>query len=455
MFETVLICNRGEIAVRIVRACRELGIRSAVAYSSVDRESLAVELADDAVCIGPGAGARSYANIPAILYACARVGADAVHPGYGFLAEDAAFAAACEQVGVTFIGPSADNIALMGDKVAARAAMREAGVPVLPGSRGPVSGADEAANVAAEIGYPVVLKAAAGGGGRGIAVVGAAKALPSIWSETRAAAQSFFGDDRLYVEKFVTGGRHIEVQVLADGRGTLLHLGERDCSVQRRRQKLIEESPSPALDEVTREALCAAALAGARDIGFSSAGTMEFVVDDAGTAHFLEMNTRLQVEHPVTEVSTGVDLVHWMIRIAAGEPLSFGQGDVTRAGHVIEARINAEDADRNWSGSSGRITRLVLPGGPGVRVDTHAYAGYVVPPHYDSLLAKIIVAAPTREAAVCRLDRALAEFRCAGICTNVDFHRVLINRREFRDGTYRLDIVDRLLAERGPSAGKP
>jgi acetyl-CoA carboxylase, biotin carboxylase subunit len=447
MFDTVLVSNRGEIAVRLVRACRDLGIRSAVAYSAADRETMAVELADVAVCVGPGPAARSYRNIAAILYACARVGADAVHPGYGFLAEDPRFAAACEEVGVTFIGPSAKQVALMGDKVAARAAMRTAGVPVVPGSDGALRDQALAAAVAQRIGYPVVLKAAAGGGGRGVTVVREPGALAGALASTTDAARSLFADDRVYLERYLEAARHVEVQVLGDAHGTVLHLGERDCSVQRHNQKLLEESPAPDLDPAVLDRLCRHAVTAARAIGYCSAGTVEFLVDRDGGAHFIEMNTRLQVEHPVTEERSGLDLVEWMIRIAAGERLTFGQPGVRLRGHTIEARINAEDADRGWAGSCGRITRLVLPAGPGVRVDTHAYSGYTMPPYYDSLLAKIIVSGATRDQAVRRLRRALGEFRCDGITTNVEFHRALARHPDFERGRYRLGLVDQLLTE--------
>jgi len=441
---TVLVCNRGEIAVRIVRACKDLGLRAVVAHSTADRDSMAVRVADEAVCIGPGPSARSYLNMPAILYACARTGADAVHPGYGFLSENAVFARACAEVGIKFIGPPAELISLMGDKIAARAAMRAAGVPVLPGSDGPVTSLGEVTAVADEIGYPVVIKAAAGGGGRGIAIVRDPADLADAYRATTATARTLFHDERVYLEKFVGAARHVEVQVLADEHGNVVHLGERDCSVQRKQQKLVEESPSPFLDERQRADLCAAAVAGARAIGYASAGTFEFLVDEAGTPYFIEMNTRLQVEHPVTEERTGVDIVQWMIRVAAGERLGMTQDDVRPTGFSIEARINAEDPDRDWAGSAGAIERIVLPGGSGVRVDTHAHSGYVVPPYYDSLLAKLIVTAPTREEALRRLDRALGEFSCSGITTNADFHRRLVRDERFRTGDYRLDIVEAL-----------
>ncbi|MBE1491993.1 acetyl-CoA carboxylase biotin carboxylase subunit [Plantactinospora soyae] len=446
MVTRVLICNRGEIAVRILRACRDLGLASVVVYSSADRDSLAVQLADQAVQIGPGPVGRSYTNIPAILYAAAKSGADAVHPGCGFLSEDPVFAASCRSVGLTFIGPSAEHIALMGDKVAARSAMRAAGVPVLPGSDGTVDSLAEAASVAAEIGYPLIIKAVAGGGGRGIAVVHGAGELTAAYETTRATARTLFSDDRVYLERYLPAARHIEVQVLADGHGTVLHLGERDCSVQRRHQKLVEESPSPSLDPGLRERLCAAAVAGARDIGYVNAGTFEFLVAPDGEAYFMEMNTRLQVEHPITEVRSGIDIVEWMIRIAAGERLALTQSDVRLAGHAIEARINAEDVDRDWAGSTGRVHGLRMPAGPGVRVDSHLFDGYVVPPFYDSLLAKIIAYGATRDEALRRLDRALAEYRSAGVTTNVPFHRRLLRHPGFRSGDYQLGVVESVLA---------
>lgn len=445
MYDSVLVCNRGEIAVRIIRTCREMGIRSIAAYSAADRDSLPVRLADDTVCLGPGPAGRSYSCIPAVLYACAHAGADAVHPGYGFLSEDPVFAAACAEAGIAFIGPPVGVLSMMGDKLAARAAMRAVGVRVLPGSDGPLTQPRAAAAVAGEIGYPVVLKAAAGGGGRGIAVVHGEAELAAALDATRKAARSLFGDDRVYLEKFLPGARHVEVQVLADAHGHVVHLGERDCSVQRRRQKLVEESPSPGLAAPLRDELCQAAVSAARGTGFSGVGTVEFLLSTTGEAYFIEMNPRIQVEHPVTELRSGVDLVEWGIRVAAGERLTFTQADVRLAGHAIEARVNAEDTARDWAGSAGRITAMVLPGGPGVRIDTHAYAGYVVPPYYDSLLAKVVVIGDTRAHALRRLDRALAEFHCEGVVTNVDFHRRLVREPDFVSGRYRLDIADRLI----------
>lgn len=453
MFDTVLICNRGEIAVRIIRSCKELGIRTVLGHSTADRDSMAAWLADDLVCLGPGKTSRSYADVPAVLYACARAGADAVHPGYGFLSENATFARTCEQSGIKFIGPRADHIALMGDKITARNAMGAAGVPVLPGSDGPLTDVEHARGMARRIGYPVILKAAAGGGGRGITIVRAPADLEDAYHTTKSTAAALFSDDRVYLEKFVTDGRHIEVQVLADSYGTVLHLGERNCSVQRRQQKLVEESPSPCLDPVLRRQLCDAAVTGARSIGYVSVGTFEFLVGPDGAAYFIEMNTRIQVEHPVTELCSGVDLIEWMLRIASGEKLSFAQEDIRLSGHAIEARINAEDAARDWAGCSGRISGLVLPGGPRIRVDTHIYSGYRVPPFYDSLLAKVIAFGPSRDVALRTLERALAEFRCDGLPTNIDFQRRLLQHEEFRGGQYRLDLVQKMLAEPAVSVG--
>jgi acetyl-CoA carboxylase biotin carboxylase subunit len=452
VFDTVLICNRGEIAVRIIRSCKELGVRTVLAHSTADRDSMAAWLADDTVCLGPGQASRSYNNVPAVLYACAKAAADAVHPGYGFLSEDATFATACEQSGITFVGPSAQHIALMGDKIAARNAMGAAGMPVLPGSDGPLADFEHTRGLADQIGYPVVLKAAAGGGGRGIAIVHCPEDLEDAYTATKSTAAALFSDDRVYLEKFVTDGRHVEVQVLADSYGTALHLGERNCSVQRRQQKLVEESPSPCLDPALRQRLCDAAVAGVRSIGYVSAGTFEFLVDPDDAAYFIEMNTRIQVEHPVTELCSGIDLIEWMLRIACGERLPFTQEDIRLSGHAVEVRINAEDVTRDWVGCSGRISGLVLPGGPRIRVDTHAYPGYLVPPFYDSLLAKVVAFGPSREAALRTLERALAEFRCDGLITNVDFHRRLLRCAEFRNGQYRLDLVQKMFTEPAVSA---
>ena len=428
---TVLVCNRGEIAVRIVRACKDLGLRAVVAHSTADRDSMAVRVADEAVCIGPGPSARSYLNMPAILYACARTGADAVHPGYGFLSENAVFARACAEVGIKFIGPPAELISLMGDKIAARAAMRAAGVPVLPGSDGPVTSLGEVTAVADEIGYPVVIKAAAGGGGRGIAIVRDPADLADAYRATTATARTLFHDERVYLEKFVGAARHVEVQVLADEHGNVVHLGERDCSVQRKQQKLVEESPSPFLDERQRADLCAAAVAGARAIGYASAGTFEFLVDEAGTPYFIEMNTRLQVEHPVTEFVTGVDLVAEQLRIASTGRTELRQEDIRFDGHAIECRINAEDPERNFLPSPGTLTRLDWPQGEDYRVDTGVRSGDTVAPFYDSLLAKLIVHGHDRQEAVRRMSEGLAATHIEGIRTTVPLLARLVTDPRF------------------------
>ncbi|SEG95479.1 acetyl-CoA carboxylase, biotin carboxylase subunit [Nonomuraea solani] len=444
MFRSILIANRGEVAVRILRTCREMGIRAVVAYSTADRDSLAVRLADDAVCVGPPQAGRSYLSIPSLLYGAARTKAEAVHPGFGFLAEESEFATACRDAGLAFIGPAPEHLTLMGDKQAARAAMRKAGLPVLPGSPDPLTGEDDAAAQAEKIGYPVVLKALAGGGGRGIVPVHDPADLAEAFEAARSTALALFHDERVYVEKFVRDGRHIEVQVIADSHGNVIHLGERDCSVQRRHQKIIEESPAPDLPDDVRHALWEAAVTGARAIGLRNVGTFEFLVDGDRNAHFIEMNARLQVEHPVTEARTGIDIVETMIREAAGEPLALDQRDVRLDGHAIEARVNAEDPDRDWAGSAGDVGYLALPGGPGIRVDTYLVPDAVVPPHYDSLLAKIIAWAPTRDRAIRRLDRALGEFRCDGLTTNTAFLRRVLADPAFRSGTHRLGLIESL-----------
>jgi acetyl-CoA carboxylase biotin carboxylase subunit len=441
VFGKVLVCNRGEIAVRILRTCKDLGIGTVSVYSAADRDARAVALADESVCIGPAPSAHSYLNVPAIMYACARTGADAVHPGYGFLSEDPYFAEVCADAGLTFIGPPAELIALMGDKPRARRAMAAAGVSVAPGIDRPLAGVAEAAEIAASVGYPVILKAAAGGGGRGLMVVRNPADLPDAYASTQQTARAMFRDDRVYLEKFIGSARHVEVQLLGDAHGTVIHLGERDCSIQRRQQKLVEESPCTALDDDLRERICQAAVAGGRAVGYRSAGTMEFLLDPGGDFYFMEMNTRLQVEHPVTEMRTGLDLVEWMIRIAAGEKLPFRQQDIRMSGHAIECRINAEDPSRDWQGFPGRLDRFVPPSGPRVRVDTHGYPGYQIPPHYDSLLAKVIVHGPSRDAALAAMARALAEFDCAGVPTTIPFHRQLMAHPQFRAGAHRLDFL--------------
>ncbi|HET9255912.1 MAG TPA: acetyl-CoA carboxylase biotin carboxylase subunit, partial [Pseudonocardiaceae bacterium] len=428
MFSTVLVANRGEIALRVVRTCRELGIRVAVAYSTVDRDSAAIRLADQAICVGPAPAKHGYLSIPAIIEAARACGADAIHPGYGFLSENPDFAEVCADHGMTFIGAPPEVMRRLGDKSAAKAMMAAGGLPLLPGTAGPVSTAQEAHRRASEIGYPLMIKATAGGGGRGIRVVRDATELNRIYQQTTATAKATFGDGLVYLERFLPTARHVEVQVLCDGHGNVVHLGERDCSVQRRHQKLIEESPAPNVPAGLAEKLSAAAVEGARVAGYVGVGTFEFLVDTAGQFYFMEVNARIQVEHPVTEVVTGIDLVREQLRIAAGERLEFSQNEVRPSGTAIECRVNLEDPTRDFMPRPGHVEEFVPPGGPFVRVDTHGFTGYRMPPCYDSLLAKVIVWAPDRAGARSRMRRALDEFRIAGpgIATTIPFlHRVL------------------------------
>ncbi|GAB3178897.1 acetyl-CoA carboxylase biotin carboxylase subunit [Micromonospora palomenae] len=457
MFEKVLIANRGEIALRVLRACRELGVRTAVVYSTADADSAPVRLADEAVLIGPASSRRSYLNAAAIVEAARLVGAQAVHPGYGFLSEDADFAEICADNGLVFIGPPPQVMAALGDKSSARALMSRAGLPLPPGSVSPVPTAERAAEVAAEVGYPVIVKAAAGGGGRGMTVVRCPAELPRAYARTRAAAQAAFGDDRVYVERYLTEARHVEVQLLCDGHGNGVHLGTRDCSVQRRHQKLVEEAPAPALSARTLETIAETALRGALEVGFTGAGTMEFLVDAEEAFHFLEINCRIQVEHPVTEMITGIDLVHEQLHIAAGLPLRLRQEDVRPHGVAVECRVNVEDPDRDFAPTPGRLERFLPPGGPFTRVDTHGHPGYLVGPYYDSLLAKVAVWAPDRELALNRLERALEEFDIAGpgVRTTIPFVRRVLDDPAFRKGRYTTSLVDRLLAERQPARTTP
>ncbi|MFI2711039.1 acetyl/propionyl/methylcrotonyl-CoA carboxylase subunit alpha [Micromonospora sp. NPDC018662] len=448
MFDKVLIANRGEIALRVLRACREMGVRTVVAHSSADADSLPVRLADEAVRIGPAASRRSYLNAAAIVEAARQTGAQAVHPGYGFLSEDADFAEICAENGLVFVGPPPQVMAALADKSTARALMSRAGLPLPPGSVRTLPTVTEAQAVATEVGYPVILKAAAGGGGRGMTVVRSAAELPRAYARTRAAAQVAFGDDRVYVERYLADARHVEVQVLCDGHGNGVHLGTRDCSVQRRHQKLVEEAPAPALRPATLDTLAEVALRGVLSVGFTGAGTVEFLVDDAERAHFLEINCRIQVEHPVTEMVTGVDLVQEQLHIAAGTPLRMRQSDVRLHGVAIECRVNVEDPDRDFAPAPGRLERFRPPGGPFTRVDTHGHAGYLVSPHYDSLLAKVAVWAPDRTAALNRLDRALAEFDVAGpgVRTTIPFARRVLRDPAFRAARHTTALVERLLA---------
>lgn len=449
MFSKVLIANRGEIALRVLRACRELGIRTAVVYSTADADSAAVRLADESVLIGPAASRRSYLNPAAIVEAARLVGAQAVHPGYGFLSEDADFAEICADNGLVFVGPPPQVMAALADKSSARALMSRAGLPLPPGSVAPVPTAADAARVAAEVGYPVIVKAAAGGGGRGMTVVSTPTELPRAYARTRTAAQIAFGDDRVYVERYLGSARHVEVQVLCDAHGNGVHLGTRDCSVQRRHQKLVEEAPAPALSAATLDAIASGALRGALDVGFTGAGTVEFLVDSAEQFHFLEINCRIQVEHPVTEMITGIDLVHEQLRLAAGRTLRWRQEEIVTNGVAVECRVNVEDPDRGFAPTPGRLERFVPPGGPFTRVDTHGYPGYVVGPHYDSLLAKVAVWAPDRELALNRLERALDEFEVAGpgVHTTIPFVRRVLDDAGFRKGRHCTGLVETLLAD--------
>ncbi len=443
MFNKVLIANRGEIAVRIIRACRELSIRTVAVYSEADRHALHAQIADEAVCIGPAATKDSYLNMKAILAACELTGAEAVHPGFGFLSENALFAKTCDKCGVKFIGPSAASIEMMGDKATAKETMKNAGVPVVPGSDGIVSGIEEAKEIAEKIGYPVMVKASAGGGGRGIRMVERPEDLEAAVTAARQEALAFFGNDGVYIEKFIVDPRHIEIQVLADQHGHVVHLGERDCSLQRRNQKVLEECPSPVMTPQLREKMGEAACKAALACGYWNAGTVEFLVDKYQNFYFMEMNTRIQVEHPVTEMVTGVDLVKQQLLIAAGEELAFEQKDVHMTGHAIECRINAENPRFNFRPSPGKITGLHMPGGPGVRIDSAVYQDYVIPPYYDSMIAKLIAYAPTREEAIQKMKWALAEFLVEGVETNIDFQLKLIRTDAFKTAKYDIGYLNR------------
>ena len=444
MFQKILIANRGEIALRIQRACRELGIPTVAVHSTADVDAMHVRLADESVCIGPPSARESYLNIPAILSAAVVTGADAIHPGYGFLSENADFAEMVETHGMTFIGPSPAHIRMMGDKISAKAAMAGLGVPLVPGSDGAVADMTEAAAVASIIGYPVLIKAAAGGGGRGMKVAHTADELEEAWTVARTEARTAFGNDAVYMEKYLDRPRHIELQVMADNHGAVVHFGERDCSLQRRHQKLLEEAGSPALTGAERDALGAVVTQGLRTLGYRNAGTLEFLYQD-GQFSFIEMNTRLQVEHPVTEMVCGVDLVREQIRIAAGQPLGYSQADVTFNGHAIECRVTAEDPD-TFMPTPGRVDLFHAPGGLGVRVDSALYAGYVVPPYYDSMIAKLIVHAPTRPEAIARMRRALGEFAIQGIKTTLPLHRRIMDAPDFVAGDYTIHWLEHFVA---------
>ncbi len=448
MFRRILVANRGEIALRVVRAAHDLGVEVVVVHSEADRGATWLDAADDAICIGPAPAAQSYLDVPRIIAAAEVADAEAVHPGYGFLAENPHFAEVCESCRLTFIGPPSEVIAACGDKAQAKEVAKRAGVPVVPGSDGPIADAEEALRVAAEIGYPVILKASAGGGGRGMRVAHTELALRSAFDQARAEAQAAFKNPEVYLEKFLEDPRHVEFQVLAGNDGKVIHLGERDCSVQRRHQKLIEESPSPALDEDLRRRMGEAAVAFAREAGYRNAGTVEFLLDRDGNFYFIELNARIQVEHCVTEMVTGEDLVAWQLRIAAGEELTLSQDDVALRGHAIEFRINAEDPSRGFAPTAGRVERVVWPGGPYVRVDTHLAAGSRIPPEYDSLVAKLVVHGRDREHALDVARRALREVRVEGpgLATTAPFHLQVLDRPEFREGRFDTGFLERMLA---------
>ena len=442
MVEKVLIANRGEIALRIIRSCRELDIATVAVYSTVDKKALHVQLADEAVCVGDSLSNKSYLNIPNILAAATSRGVDAIHPGYGFLAENDKFAEMCNDHGITFIGPSPNAIRSMGDKSTAKETMERVGVPTVPGSKGLLSSVEEAYEMAKEIGYPVIIKATAGGGGRGMRLVENKANLEKMFKAAQGEAEAAFGNDGLYMEKFIKKPRHVEIQILADRSGNVVHLGERDCSVQRRHQKLLEESPSPAINHSLRKKMGNAAIAAAKSISYEGAGTVEFLVDDDNNFYFMEMNTRIQVEHPVTEMVTGVDLIAEQIKIAGGDNLGFTQDDIQLNGHAIECRINAEDPSHNFRPSPGKITGWLPPGGPGVRVDSHVYTGYEIPPFYDSLIGKLIVWGKDRNTAIKRMNRALNECAVTGIPTTINFHLSLLNKRKFMEGKIHTKYVE-------------
>jgi acetyl-CoA carboxylase biotin carboxylase subunit len=453
MFSKVLVVNRGEIAVRIIRACKELGIGTVAVYSEADADALHPRLADEALCIGPAPSSESYLKVTSLISAAEVSGCDAVHPGYGFLAENAAFAQMVAECGLVFIGPTADNISKMGNKSFAKQTMRKAGVPVIPGSRKDLVDVEEARKLAAEFGYPVLLKAAAGGGGKGMRLARDRKELDAGYKMAKAESKAAFGDDRLYLEKCIEKPRHVEIQIIADKHGKVVHLAERECSIQRRHQKLIEESPSPAVSEELRKKMGDAAVAAAKAIAYQSAGTVEFLLDPKGNFYFMEMNTRIQVEHPVTEMVTGYDLLKEQIRVAQGSRLGIRRSVLKPNGHSIECRINAEDTDRDFMPSAGRIEFLHLPGGPGVRVDTHIFAGYVIPTYYDSLIAKVISWGQTRTEAIARMKRALEEFYTEGIKTTVPFHLRVLDDPEFLKGNLHTGFIAEM-AERAKAKEK-
>jgi len=450
-FSKILIANRGEIALRILRTCEEMGIATVAVHSTVDRHALHVQLADEAVCIGEPSSSKSYLNIPNIISAALTRNATAIHPGYGFLAENARFAEICADHDIAFIGPTPEAIRSMGDKSTAKETMQRVGVPTIPGSYGLVTDEKEATEIAREIGYPVIIKATAGGGGRGMRLVQSPDELPRLFAAAQGEAEAAFGNPGLYIEKFIECPRHIEFQILADNFGNVVHLGERDCSIQRRHQKLLEEAPSPALSPELRQKMGDAAVKAAKSINYTGAGTVEFLLDRHGNFYFMEMNTRIQVEHPVTETITGLDLIAEQIRVAQGEKLHFTQADVQLRGHAIECRINAEDPDRNFRPHPGRISAYLPPGGNGVRMDSHVYTDYEIPPYYDSLIGKLIVWAPDRQAAIVRMKRALREFAITGVPTTIGFHQKIMETQEFIDGEVYTNFVEQWMKKNADS----
>jgi acetyl-CoA carboxylase biotin carboxylase subunit len=447
MIKKIMIANRGEIAVRIIRACRELGIHCVAVYSTADKSALHAQIADEAVCIGPASVSESYLNMNAIISACLITGCDAIHPGFGFLSENAEFARLCRINNIKFIGPSPEAIEMLGDKASAKETMKNAGVPVILGSEGAVKNIESAKKAAKKIGYPVLVKASAGGGGRGIRIIKSESELEKQIVIARQEAKNFFGDDSVYIEKFIVRPRHIEVQIMADEYGNTVYLGERDCSMQRRNQKVLEEAPSPVMNDKLRKKMGEAAVKAAKACGYSNAGTIEFLVDADKKFYFMEMNTRIQVEHPVTEFVTGIDLVKTQIKVASGEKLEFSQKDIQIKGHSIECRINAENPSLNFRPSPGAINALHMPGGPGVRIDSAVYQGYTIPPYYDSMIAKLIVYAPTRNEAIMKMKWALSEFIVDGIDTNIDFQLELIKNRDFENGDYDNGFLNELIKQ--------
>ncbi len=447
MFKKILIANRGEIALRIIRACKEMGIRTVAVHSEEDRESLHVKVADESVCIGPAQSSESYLNIPNIISAAEITGADAVHPGYGFLAENSYFAEVLQSCNIKFIGPSKEAILKMGDKVQARAIMDKAGVPIIPGSVGVISTAEEAVKLVRKIKYPVIVKAAGGGGGKGMRIVQNEEALKNAILTAQNEAKRAFGNPEVYIEKYVEEPRHIEFQIMADARGDVVYLPERDCSIQRRYQKLLEESPSTVISDKLRKKMGKAACRAARAVKYVTVGTVEFLVDKDGDYFFMEMNTRIQVEHPVSELVTGIDLVKEQIRLAAGERLDVDQDEIEVKGHAIECRINAEDSDKDFIPSPGKITKFIVPGGPGIRVDTHVYQGYTIPPYYDSMIAKILSYGHDREEAIIRMQRALSEFVIEGVKTTIPFHQKILANQYFKKGEVFTNFIQKRIIE--------